>query len=273
MLLSEKFEDVIHLRMSREHNGQPLYWTSAFFVDGILIDTGPSYTAQELKDFLITHPPKMIVNTHYHEDHIGGNHLLSETFGCPIYASQNAIPLIATRPRLHPYQELVWGYPEPSCPLPLSEEIETGKYTFLVVPTPGHSVDHITLVEKERGWFFTGDLIPGERVKTIRREEKIEEIISSIAKLRKIKTQRMILFSGTGRIFFDGRKTTDMLLSYLSDLKDKVADCYYSGLRPAEIVERLFGGEDPRRILTQDQFSIENLVQSIIEAIESKSLS
>lgn len=265
MIQIEEFEDVIHLRMSRELDGRPLYWTSAFYVDGLLIDTGPSYTASELVSFLKDHPPKIIVNTHYHEDHIGGNRLIQDTFDCPIYAPKEAIDLIAGRPKLYPYQELVWGYPEPSFPLPVPDKIHTPRYTFSILSTPGHSRDHVSLVEENQGWYFTGDLIPGEKIKTLRPEEDIGEIVSSIQLLRELNTSRMVVFSGTGRIFTEGRKTIDGFLSFVSDLRRKVIERHLSGSKTGEIVEAIFGNEDPKKALTQDQFSCENLVKSIID--------
>jgi glyoxylase-like metal-dependent hydrolase (beta-lactamase superfamily II) len=63
-------------------------------VDGLLIDPGCSYTAGELMSYLEKHPPKWGVNTHYHEDHMGGNRLIRERFGINIYAHPEAVPLI-----------------------------------------------------------------------------------------------------------------------------------------------------------------------------------
>ncbi|MHA1362383.1 MAG: hypothetical protein ACTSP1_07580 [Candidatus Freyarchaeota archaeon] len=46
------FGEVTQIKMSREVDGRPVYWTSAFLVDGLLIDTGPTLTAEELVEFL-----------------------------------------------------------------------------------------------------------------------------------------------------------------------------------------------------------------------------
>lgn len=42
------FEEITQIRMSREIGGKPVYWVAAYLVDGLLIDTGCSYTAREL---------------------------------------------------------------------------------------------------------------------------------------------------------------------------------------------------------------------------------
>jgi glyoxylase-like metal-dependent hydrolase (beta-lactamase superfamily II) len=77
----QRFEQVTQIRMSREIGGNPVYWVAAYLVDGLLVDTGCSYTAGELVSYLEEHPPKRVVNTHYHEDHMGANHLIQERFG------------------------------------------------------------------------------------------------------------------------------------------------------------------------------------------------
>lgn len=117
MLEVTAYEGVTQLRMSREMDGRPLYWTAAYLIDDLLIDTGPAHTKEELTAFLHDRPPKWVVNTHYHEDHVGANRLIQDTFGCSIYAPEVSRPLISQRLPLYPYQELVWGYPEPSVPL------------------------------------------------------------------------------------------------------------------------------------------------------------
>jgi glyoxylase-like metal-dependent hydrolase (beta-lactamase superfamily II) len=56
--------------------GSSVYWVAAYLVDGLMIDTGCGYTAEGLITFLHERPVRPVVNTHFHEDHIGANHLL-----------------------------------------------------------------------------------------------------------------------------------------------------------------------------------------------------
>jgi len=48
MIEIAQFEEVTQIRMSRVIDGVPIYWVSAYLVDGLLIDTGCSYTAEEI---------------------------------------------------------------------------------------------------------------------------------------------------------------------------------------------------------------------------------
>ena len=176
MLEFDQFEEVVQIRMGREgggdmpwgNPGEALYWTAAYLVDGLLVDTGCSYTADELADFLEGKALTLAVNTHYHEDHIGANHVLRERFGIPIFASPLSVPLIRQVPGIHLYQEVVWGYPVPTEVEPVSDTIRTERFSFDVVPTPGHSKDHICLVEPTKGWCFSGDLFVSTEPRSVR---------------------------------------------------------------------------------------------------------
>jgi glyoxylase-like metal-dependent hydrolase (beta-lactamase superfamily II) len=90
----QALEEITQIRMSREIGGNPAYCVAAHLVDGLLIDTGCSCTTGELMSCFEKHPPKWVVNTRYHEDHIGANRLVRERFGINIYAHPEAAPLV-----------------------------------------------------------------------------------------------------------------------------------------------------------------------------------
>lgn len=142
-------------------------------VDGWVIDSGCVFSAAELMRELADKPLAGIVNTHSHEDHIGANgRLQRERAGLTIRAHPLALSALADpqgQQRLHPYRRMLWGWPEPSHSRPVSdgEAIETGRYRFRVIYTPGHSHDHICLYEPERGWLFIGGLFVGGQDRTL----------------------------------------------------------------------------------------------------------
>jgi glyoxylase-like metal-dependent hydrolase (beta-lactamase superfamily II) len=49
-----------------------------------------------------------------------------------------------------------------------------------VIPTPGHSEDHICLFEPNEGWLFSGDLFISERVKYMREDENVYSLLDSL---------------------------------------------------------------------------------------------
>jgi glyoxylase-like metal-dependent hydrolase (beta-lactamase superfamily II) len=264
MIEISEFGDIVQIKMSREIDGRAIYWVSAYLVDGLLIDTGCRYTAEEFALFLTRKKLHMVVNTHFHEDHIGGNHLIKNRFPLNIFAHPESIPFIIKPPKLFPYQELVWGYPDPAEVMPIQDIIKTDHFTFEVIKTPGHSVGHIALFERTRGWCFTGDLFARENPKFIRPEEDMGETAKSMANIANLKTDRLTLFTSIGRIIEDGRHALLSCIHYLEDLSKKTKKLESRRLSIQEIVKELFGGEHPFAQLTNGQYTAENLVRSVL---------
>jgi glyoxylase-like metal-dependent hydrolase (beta-lactamase superfamily II) len=206
----------------------------------------------------------LAVNTHFHEDHVGGNSALMESFGIDIYAHPDSIPHIAERPFLYPYQELVWGYPEPTMVKPVHDVIRTARYEFIVVETPGHSEGHVALMELSRGWCFSGDIFTRERVKFIRPEENVRAQISSMKKILSLAGSDLTLFTALGRVVDDGRRALGECIENLESLGRRVKALSGEGRSTGEIVEIVFGGESAFSDLTNGQFSSKNLVISLL---------
>ena len=66
MIEIEQREEVWAFRMARNVMGRGLYYTAAYWVDGLLIDTGCAYTADEFVSAVQPCPVNLIVNTHSH---------------------------------------------------------------------------------------------------------------------------------------------------------------------------------------------------------------
>ncbi len=265
MLETITFEHVTQIKMSREVDGKPIYWVAAYLVDGLLIDTGCSYTSRELLSFLKGMNVTLVVNTHFHEDHVGGNRDIIDGFGIEIYAHPDSIPLIAKRPELYPYQEMVWGYPEPSIVKAVPDVVRTDHYAFTVIETPGHSVGHITLAELSKGWFFIGDLFSRENPKFIRPEENIGMIMASMRAILEMAGDRCVLFTSVGKIVEDGGAALKATLEYLSVLAGTAKKMKGEGLAAEEIMIKMFGGEHNFAQLSNGQYTTLNLVRSLME--------
>ncbi len=259
--------DVTQIRMSQTMGGRPLYWVAAYLVDGLLIDTGCHHTRTELRDALADREVAQVVNTHHHEDHVGADRLLSDERGLPILAHPAAAPLIAEPPAILPYQQLVWGDPEP-CPVqPLGDTVRTPGHEFLVVDTPGHCPDHVALVEPRTGWCFSGDLFVTEDQKTLRADEDIRIIRESLQKLAGLEVDRLILFTSLGQVHEDGRRAIAAFLDHLARLEEQVLDLGRQGLDPAAIVERTMGRESSLAQLTGGHYSYRNMVRSLLAGL------
>lgn len=271
MLRIKEYDDITQIILGA--GDQPLYLVSCYLVDGMLVDTGCAHTADELVDFLKDKNLKFVVNTHYHEDHIGANHLLQKDFCLDIYAHPDAIPLINKVHELYPYQELVWGYPVPTVVLPIQDVVKTDKYMFSIIETPGHCKGHISLVEPDKGWCFIGDLFVSKRPRVIRPEENLREIIQSMNKLLDLDTKELILFASNGKIVEDGRNAIKSCIQYFKEMAKEARDLNEQGLSINEVVQELFGGEQTIgafgtfKEMTQGQFSTENLVRELLKLV------
>jgi len=260
-----EYGPITQIKMSREMNGRALYWVAAYLVDGLLVDTGCSYTSTELAEFLSEKNVRQVVNTHFHEDHIGGNRKIITDFNPDMYAHRDSIPLIASRPQLYPYQEQVWGYPEPSDVKPVPDVIKTDNFAFKVIETPGHCAGHISLIELSKGWCFCGDIFTREKIKFIRPEENIGELMASMKKIYDIVSGELTLFTSVGKIIDDGHGALKSCIDYLDGLRIKVRQYRSDGYDADEIMKLIFGEESDFSKLTNGQFSSMNLTRSLLE--------
>ena len=268
MLKTDDFEDITRIMLGRDVNGS-VYWVAAYYVDGLLIDTGCRFTAHELIDYLENKSIDVVVNTHFHEDHIGANKLVQEKFDLDIYAHPDSIPLINKKAAINPYQEVVWGYPEPSETKPIPRRISTRRYAFDVYETPGHSVGHVSLLEPERGWCFSGDIFISENQKVIRPDEDVYQIIDSLKLIRELGSGKLTLFTSIGQVFEDGRKSISSYLDYIDDLRKRVQELNQNGLTPEEIRDRIFSRESQLAKLTNGHYSILNLITSLVDGLSA----
>lgn len=259
MLKTERFGPVRSFKLSRIY-----YFTGAYLVDGLLVDTGCHHTRRELFEALRGAMPHTVVNTHSHEDHIGANALL-EREGVRILAHPKAIPIIREPERLNlkRYQRFFWGLPEPSSPQPIGEEVETDHHRFQVLEVPGHSPDHIALYEPDEGWLFCGDAYWGGKDRAFRPFYRPAQMLASLKKMAALDVS--IIFPGSGNPRTDGLKHLHKKIEYLEELKDKILEMHRQGLSPEAIRKRLFGRESLIAWLTGGDFSAINLVNGFLK--------
>jgi glyoxylase-like metal-dependent hydrolase (beta-lactamase superfamily II) len=256
--------EVTRIKMGREYEGRVLYWTAAYLVDGLLIDTGCPHTSGELSAFLEGQRLDLAANTHHHEDHVGANHQLQQHFGIPVVASRESAPLIGQSPKLSPYQELVWGRPAPTKVNVLPNKVETENHAFRVIETPGHCPGHVAFGEMTKGWCFTGDLFISREPKAMRPEEDIYEIARSMKKLVDLLPDKLTLFTGLGNVVEDGRAALQACIGYIHGLSERARALERRGLPTSAMVNQLFGRESVLAGLTEGHISSENVVRALL---------
>ena len=265
MIRAESFGDIKKFVMARTLAGRGLYFTAAYWVDGIMIDSGCAYTVSELVNALSDARVDRIVNTHSHEDHIGANAALKAKYVAEILAHPAALPILAApqRQRLRPYQLVMWGRPVPSQGKPIGDIVESDHHRFEVMYTPGHCSDHISLYEPDRRWIFTGDLYIGGRDRALRADYNVWQIIESLKKISALDLEA--IFPGSGTIREKPGQEIQDKISYLEDTGGKVLELHHKGWSRRKIRLHLFGREMSIAYYTLGHFSGRNLVRSYIE--------
>lgn len=267
MIQVEQHGSVTVIRMARAVLGRPLYWTAAYWLDGLLIDTGPRCTADELVRVLDKVPVHQIAITHGHEDHIGGLAALVQRFpAAQVYAARPTLPLIENPELLgmQRYRRLIWGKPTPFTGAHSLDEVEdllrTPQFILRAIETPGHSRDHVSYFEPNFRWLFCGDAFIGGRDTAWAPEFDMFAIVSSLRTMAALRPERLFPGSGTVR-----RTPLPDLLGKITDLiqlAEKVRKLDAAGRATAEIVAMLFGGEPGIHRWTFGHFSAANLVEA-----------
>lgn len=170
--------------------------------ESILIDTGFGSDFPETAALLTQAgvPPQdlgLVVNTHYHSDHVGGNHGLQTEYGKPIAAVYTEAALINNRDPLTCSAEWLRQPIEPYTVdhvLRGGDQLSSGAVTLDVLHTPGHTLGHLSFYVPGEQILILGDAVHADDVSWInnfregagaleRMMETLEYLLTTPAKL------------------------------------------------------------------------------------------
>ncbi len=157
----------------------------------LLIDSG--FGLGSLKNIVesLTDKPLILVNTHGHPDHGGGN----AEFGAPLlHPDDNEVYAhkCAFETRLAEAQH--WGIPDaaeklqptPPAPIPLEDGhgFDLGGRKLKVIHTPGHTQGSVCIFDEQTGTLFSGDNVQG--MATALMEPSAANVSTYMASMEKI---------------------------------------------------------------------------------------
>lgn len=111
--------------------------------------------------------PALIINSHYHCDHTGGNHRLQTKYGLAIAAHRWEGQVVNNR---DPEAGAAVWLNQPMEPYTVTQflsdgdVIDTGAVALHVIHTPGHTAGHISLFEPESRFLIAGDALHSDDV-------------------------------------------------------------------------------------------------------------
>lgn len=264
MLKKSDQESVTLFYMGRSPLGFLLYPVYAFLVDDTLVDTGTNRAEKEFLAGLGGKSIGKIINTHHHEDHIGNNAAIQKRFGIPIYAHRLALQYLEN-PRLNNlrlYQRIVWDWPETSKGEAIGASVSAGNFHLEVIPSPGHTDDHICLYEPHKKWLFTGDLFCGTNFVYLRQDENYLQILDTLKKLSLLETDT--LFCNLKGVVQNGKEALLKKIVRMEQLRDDVLTLKEKGLSPDEIRQKVLGREGVMGFVTRGHYSKQNTIDSIL---------
>jgi glyoxylase-like metal-dependent hydrolase (beta-lactamase superfamily II) len=169
----------------------------------LLFDTGMGMGDIRKVTAELTHLPIIVLNSHTHDDHVGGNWQFETVYGMDTdFTRTNAKGSRQdAQDELGPGMicgELPKGFDSKSYatrPWKISrflhdhDKIDLGGRTLEILSTPGHTPDAISLLDRERGLLFSGDTYYPAPIWLFRPETNLDDYVASVKHLAALAPQ------------------------------------------------------------------------------------
>ena len=265
MIVGFDYGEVRYFRMARTVLRRAFYWTGVYLVDGLLVDSGPPNLARDVGRLVRELGVRQCVTTHHHEDHSGNHGLLARELRITPLAHASAIRRLAepeARPQL--YRRVAWGARPAAAVGPLDQQLETPRFRFQVIHTPGHATDHVALFEPARGWLFSGDLYLAPRLRYLRPDEDVHAMMDSLRRVLALEPQALFC-QHRGRVEAGAARLRDKL-DFLVELGGRIHQLHGRGWDNAAIARALPGSDLLWRLWTGGDFSKRNFVRAFLRS-------
>lgn len=250
---------------------------SVYRIGDTLIDTGSSRCTEALLTALADDPPRRVLLTHQHEDHVGNLGPVLARFGpLPVHAPRALCAFLPTFVRAPPYRHVYWGSPHPIpdgvlTPYDDGDVFDTGVVRLRAQHLPGHTPPHHVFVAEhgERSYVLSGDLYASKPLEAFL-ESAMDDTIRSYRAIATIGA-RLVLLPTHGRIKADGAHAMlDDAADFLARSYDEIhraADAL--GTRHARTIAAHLYGEDPVHHASGGEMGKSVFVRSALEPIRT----
>ena len=264
MRASEAWYNPRRVQVERTHHGpfERLSFTtmtpvgrsqhSLYRLGDTLIDAGGTVATAALLAILRERPPRRILCTHQHEDHVGNVAAIRRAFNnnsnhhgeIPVFVPRAHVPIVTTTARVPAYRAAVWGDPEPTGPVEPYDPgavFEDDNVTLEALCTPGHTPHHIAFVARVGAttYALTGDLYTSRPLEAWY-ESATDDMAASLREIARLGGNflKVLPTHGHSIINADSPETV-ATFNRMAEWLDREAD------RVREAAERL-GTRDPR---------------------------
>lgn len=202
-----------------------------------LVDSGFVGHAQQTADWVRarTDDLELVVNTHWHADHVGGNALL-QSGGAGIAASA---PDAKDLQRRDPGCCVAEYLDQPVAPYTVDaalhdgQLLDLGEAVWQVIATPGHTAGHLALWQPEEGLLVVGDALSGYDVGWVNTAlDGPEATATALASLHRLADlEPRVLLTAHGPLPTDTDATLDKALQRAGRLVDDPEGAVWYGAR------------------------------------------
>ena len=261
-----KHENVEYFKLSVYRLNRNFQTVYCFLLGDLLIDTAHSNSRPKIKEVFKDKLINQIAITHHHEDHTGNLAYLIHKKGARAYGHEQTVHLMKNGYRVSPLGLAISGRVRKAQLQVIKDGdvIENEQFSLRAIHTPGHTDDHMTYYEADKGYLFSGDLYVADRIKYFEKNESLKTQIESIKKLTALNFD--VLFCSHNPKLKNGKERLERKLQLFEDLYGSVLKWHEKGQSTNEILKSLGRKENLfYKYMTAGHFTAENMVKSVLK--------
>ena len=159
--------------------------------------------------------------------------------------------------RVPPYRWAVWGHPHVSLRDPAPAE-----HPFQLIPTPGHTTDHVAVYDPDARVVFTGDLFLGVKAMLAHADESPADLVASLRTVLALEPKAV--FDSHRGLLRDPMGSLSAKANWLETTIEAIRAAHRAGKPDTVIVRELLGGEGRAAVVSFGQVSKRNFVRAAI---------